>query len=268
MRKTHHQEQDMQEDEYGSENDSPVTALGFLVPPEIASPDPVPAVGLAIIFDLDGVIINSMPVHELAWKRYLRERGVTADQLTEENLFRNMHGRRNDEIILSFLGNQRNGSGLSDDDIFLHGAAKEHLYREMMASQLEQSLVPGVREFMAAVGDTPMAVATNAERANADFVLTGANLRGFIRYIADGSQVEYAKPSPDIYLLAARQLGVLPHNCIVFEDSPVGIEAARRAGMRVAGIMTQASSLDDVDLAIHDFRSPALHAWLAAQRVL
>jgi sugar-phosphatase len=78
--------------------------------------------------------------------------------------------------------------------------------------------------------------------------------------------VARAKPAPDVYLLGAELLGVDPTNCIVFEDSPVGIQAARTAGMRVVGLLTHASSLEDVDLAVPDFVHPELETWLSAQR--
>jgi sugar-phosphatase len=78
--------------------------------------------------------------------------------------------------------------------------------------------------------------------------------------------VEHAKPAPDVYVLAARRLGVDPANCIVFEDSPVGVNAARAAGARVVGILTHEHALSDVDLAVRDFDQPELELWLAAQR--
>jgi beta-phosphoglucomutase-like phosphatase (HAD superfamily) len=80
--------------------------------------------------------------------------------------------------------------------------------------------------------------------------------------------VENAKPAPDIYLFAAKQLGIIPRNCIVFEDSPVGIAAARAAGMRIVGIQTHSDHLEQVDLAVRDFLDPALEQWIASQRTL
>jgi beta-phosphoglucomutase-like phosphatase (HAD superfamily) len=112
----------------------------------------------------------------------------------------------------------------------------------------------------------PLAVGTNAEPANVDFTLDGAGVRQYFRAIVDGSQVARAKPAPDVYLRGAELLGVDPANCIVFEDSPVGIEAARAAGMRVVGLLTHASSLGNVDLAVRDFLQPELASWLAMQQ--
>ena len=110
-----------------------------------------------------------------------------------------------------------------------------------------------------------IALATNAEPANVDFVLNGAAIRSFFSVIVDGTQVAHAKPAPDVYLRAAELLGVGPANCIVFEDSRVGVAAARAAGMRVVGVLTH-EPLDRVDYSLRDFRDSGLDAWLAEQR--
>jgi beta-phosphoglucomutase len=214
------------------------------------------APGLAVIFDMDGVIVDSMPVHLEAWERYLESIGVQGSDVATR-----MHGRRNDEIVLDFLG------GTADlSTVFEHGAAKERLYREMMRDRLSHHLVPGIREFLNRLASTPIALASNAERANIDFILDEAGLRGYFDVIVDGSQVDAPKPAPDVYLKAAHDLGIAPANCIVFEDSPVGITAARSAGTRVAGILTHSTTLESVDCSVTDFLSPELDQWLSAQQ--
>jgi beta-phosphoglucomutase len=214
------------------------------------------APGLALIFDLDGVIVDSMPMHTYSWKLYLERHGIDAPELVEK-----MHGRRNDEIVAEFWGND-----LSTEENFRHGAAKEALWREMMAPVLESHLVPGVRSFLERYREAPIALGTNAEPANATFVLGRANLGGMFKAIVDGMQVAKPKPWPDVYCRAADLLGVEPSNCIVFEDSPAGVQAARAAGMRVVGIRTHVD-LEGVDLLCKDFLDPALEAWLAQQTV-
>ncbi len=216
--------------------------------------------GLALIFDLDGVVVDSMPLHTLAWQRYLEALGIARKDLAIY-----MHGRRNDEIVREFVG-----PNIPNEVILEHGAAKERLFREMMGANLVNSLVPGIAEFLARAnapsgGGLPVALATNAEPANVDFVLSGTDLRRWFRATVDGSQVRNAKPAPDIYLAASERLGVPPRNCIVFEDSPTGIAAARAAGMRVVGILTHAESLEHVDIGVRDFQDPELEKWLASQ---
>ncbi len=221
-------------------------------PPRSLTLDP----NLALIFDLDGVIVDSMPMHILAWERYLESLGIAAADLTQR-----MHGRRNDEIFRDLLGPRA-----SDAEIDAHGVAKEQLFRDMIGGELHDYLVPGVREFLASVNETPTGLATNAERANADFMLDGADLRGFFQVVVDGSQVERPKPAPDVYLRAADELKTAPGNCIVFEDSVVGVSAARAAGMTVVGVLTQGQPLPDVDYSVDDFRSPELAAFLSDRR--
>jgi beta-phosphoglucomutase-like phosphatase (HAD superfamily) len=115
------------------------------------------------------------------------------------------------------------------------------------------------------VTGVPVALATNAERANVDFVLDGTNLRSHFHVIVDGSQVPCPKPAPDVYLKAAAELGIAPANCVAFEDSLVGVTAARAAGMRVVGVLTHADELAGTVFAIPDFEDPSLGLWLSLQ---
>jgi beta-phosphoglucomutase-like phosphatase (HAD superfamily) len=110
----------------------------------------------------------------------------------------------------------------------------------------------------------PMAVATNGEPANADFVLGGSGLRKCFRAVVDGDQVERPKPDPEIYLRAAALLGVPPVNCVIFEDSLAGIEAACAARAHVVAVnATQpASELPQVEISVRDFLDPGLEKWL------
>ncbi len=201
---------------------------------------------------MDGVIVNSNPVHREAWRVYNLRHGIATDEAMQQRMF----GKHNAEIVRDFYGDH-----LSADEIFQHGAAKERLYREMMQGSVEQALVPGVREFIEKHRDVPAAVATNAEPENLDFILRAASLQHLFRVVVDGHQVRFPKPHPEIYLLAARLLGVEPAACVVFEDSVWGIEAARAAGMRVIGLRTTHRELSGVELAVDDFLSPELDAW-------
>ena len=212
------------------------------------------AAGLVLVFDLDGVIVDSTPLHNEAWRAYMHGLGMPC-----ENVESRMYGRRNDEIVVDFFG-----SHLTREEIFEHGARKEQLYREMMAARLGTSLIPGVIEFIERHAEPSKAVASNAEPENINFVLDGLALRRHFQVIIDGMQVKRPKPHPDIYARAARMLNVEPTNCIVFEDSPIGIEAARGAGARVVGIESH-GPVSGVDLRVQDFTRPELEEWLSAQ---
>jgi beta-phosphoglucomutase len=214
------------------------------------------APGLALIFDLDGVIIDSMPLHTQSWKLFLERHHIDPANMVER-----MHGGRNDRIITEFFG-----SALSPEENFRLGAEKEALWRQMMDPVLHTYLVPGIADFLNRYSEAPIALATNAEPANAEFVLSKANLRTRFRAIVDGMQVVRPKPWPDVYSRASDLLGVEPSDCIVFEDSPTGVQAAKAAGMRVVGIRTHTAELDGVAFSCDNFLDPALDVWLSAQR--
>src|ERR1700749_407037 len=107
----------------------------------------------ALIFDMDGVIVDSNPWHRNAWQEYNRSLGIEMTEIMQQK----MYGKRNDELIREFFGQQ-----LGDPEVFAHGAAKEMLYREMIKLHINDVLVPGIREFLARHQDLALAVATNA----------------------------------------------------------------------------------------------------------
>jgi len=213
-------------------------------------------VGLALIFDMDGVLIDSNPLHREAWAAFNLRYGLETTEAMQEQ----MYGKRNDEIVRNFFGAE-----LPAEEVEARGAAKERLYREMLADGIEQFLVAGVRDFLERHQKSPMALATNAEPLNVDFVLDRAGLRKYFRAVVDGHQVERPKPFPDIYLRAAERLGAKPRECVVFEDSHSGVEAAREAGMQVIGLCTTHVNLQGTALNIDNFLNGKLAEWLEAQ---
>ncbi len=217
---------------------------------------PLPASGLALVFDMDGVVVHSNPVHRQAWLVYNRRFGIE----TDEAMHQRMYGKHNSDIVRDFFG-----PGLSAEEVFAHGAAKEELYRRIIGPELEDRLVPGVRAFLSRHAAWPLALATNAEPANVAFILSRAGLERYFRVALDGHAVRNPKPHPDIFLRAAELLDVAPANCIVFEDSHSGVAAACAAGMRTVGLRTTHADLQ-ADLLIDDFFSPELEPWLASQK--
>jgi HAD superfamily hydrolase (TIGR01509 family) len=211
---------------------------------------------LALIFDMDGVLVHSMPLHTLAWEHYLAKLGIRV-----ENLERRMHGRRNSELVRDLID-----ANLPEDEIFEHGAGKERLFREMMIDDgLSQYEIPGVREFLERHRELPKAVASNAEPENIDFVLDRFGLRTYFPVTVNGMQVSRPKPFPDVFLEAARRLDTETDQCIVFEDSPTGVRAAVSAGMRVVGVETTPTDFEGIQLKIRDFQDLALEVWMKEQ---
>ncbi|MFN0170166.1 MAG: HAD family hydrolase [Bryobacteraceae bacterium] len=213
--------------------------------------------GLAIILDMDGVIVNSNPVHRVAWDRFNAEYGLA----TTEAMHERMYGKRNDQIIRDFYG-----ENLPEEEVWARSARKEALYRSLMAAGLERSLVPGIREFLGKLPGVPLGLGSNAEPANVDFLLDSAGLRPYFKAVVDGRQVDRPKPFPDIYLEVARLLGYRACDCVIFEDSLSGVTAARAAGARVVGVRTTHHELPDVDLEVDDFTNDLLWPWLASQK--
>ena len=215
------------------------------------------APGLALIFDMDGVLIESTGAHTRAWEEYLARHGIPSAGVMDKML-----GKRNDQIVRLLWG-----PSLTEDEVFRHGAEKELLYRRIMGPVFEEHIVGGVREFVRAAHrlGVPCALATNAEPQNVDFVLDGAGLRDCFPVVVDGHQVQRPKPDPEVFLTAAARLGVPARNCIIFEDSPGGIEAARASGGRVVAVLTTLKEAPRADLAVRDFRDPSLLPWLSRQ---
>ena len=172
-----------------------------------------------------------------------------------------MHGKRNPELVHDFIG-----TDLEDDTVLRHGAAKEQMFRDMLlAADVNQYRMPGLLDFLERHKELPKAVGSNAEPANIEFVLDRFGLRRFFSVTVDGFEVQRPKPFPDIYLKAAERLGIAPGKCIVFEDSPPGVEAALSAGMRVVGVETTPTAFHGVELRIKDYLDPQLEPWLESQ---
>ncbi len=230
-------------------NGNPPATIKKTLPKTNSSP-------LAFIFDMDGVLVHSMPLHTLAWERYLAGLGITVADLEQR-----MHGKRNSELVRDLID-----PALPEDVIFHHGAEKERLFREMMLEDgLARYTIPGVPEFLSRHRGIPKAVASNAEPENIDFVLDRLHLREFFPITVNGMMVARPKPFPDVFLEAALRLNTHPQHCIVFEDSPTGVTAAIAAGMRVVGVETTPTTFQGIALKIKDFLDPALETWLSHQ---
>lgn len=212
--------------------------------------------GLGLIFDMDGVILHSNPVHLQAWGRYLEAKGFPSDALQPEK----MYGKRNDQILSTLF------PLATREEIAEQSNEKEIIYRELMGPQIEDHLTLGLRDILEANRDRPIGLGTNAERANADFVLDLAGIRPYFQTQVDGWMVENPKPSPDIYLRVAQDLGLAPRNCIIFEDSYSGVSAGLAAGARVVGVTSTHEDFPQLDLHIADFTHLSLADWLSRQR--
>lgn len=184
----------------------------------------------ALIFDMDGVLVDNHAFHQKAWIEFCRRYGI---ELTPEEFSTKIFGGGNRDILERVF--QRT---MKDEEVRTMAFEKEKLYRELHAPFLEPT--KGVREFLAQAVEYGFltAVATAAPRENLNFVLENTGLEQFFKVKVDDSMVQRSKPEPDVYLQCIKMLEVLPQECIVFEDSLTGISAAQSAGIKVIGVAT------------------------------
>jgi beta-phosphoglucomutase family hydrolase len=182
----------------------------------------------AAIFDWDGVVLDSSAAHERAWERLAAEEGRSLFP----GFFRQSFGMKNDRVIQELLGWTRDPAQTERLNL-----RKEELFREEIRRSPVQ-LLPGVRTFLKALRGWGVrcAVGSSTPRANIECVLEPLGLGEFFEVIVTGEDVQRGKPDPEVFLRAAERLQLPPWRCVVFEDAPVGIEAARRAGMKVVGV--------------------------------
>jgi beta-phosphoglucomutase family hydrolase len=214
------------------------------------------ASGPVLIFDMDGVIVDSNPVHREAWASFNRRYGIE----TTEAMHQRMYGKHNADIVRDYFG-----ADLPEAEVAARGAAKEELYRQLAAERVEEMLVPGIRGFLEAFCNAPKGLASNAEKENVRFILDRAGLLGCFQAVVSGGEVRNPKPDPEVYLRVASLLSVWPRNCIVFEDSPTGVQAGLAAGMTVVGIRTTYVDLPGTAITVDNFLSRYLRRWLGSQ---
>ncbi len=190
----------------------------------------------AVLWDLDGTLIDSMPYHWEAWNEILSPLGY---HFSVED-FKPTIGLRNEEIIRDHLKIDR-----SPTEIEQIMQAKEDRYRAIVRER-GLPLLTGVQEWLVwlKAHQWRQAIVTSAPRDNVEAIQRATRLATFIDTIICAEDVERGKPYPDPFLLAAECLNVQPDRCIVVEDAPAGLEGARRAGMKTIGVLTTHKTLE------------------------
>jgi beta-phosphoglucomutase len=193
----------------------------------------------AVLWDMDGTLIDSAEYHWSTWRDTLAELGVA---LTESE-FRGWFGSRNDRILRMYLPE------ISAQDIARIGEQKESRYRALVRAN-GIALLPGVGHWLETLHRAGwlQAVASSAPPANIAVLLEVLRLGSLLQATVSAEEVEHGKPAPDVFLRAAEKLGVPPGRSVVVEDAAVGVEAGRRGGMRTIGIGHP--SVLDADLVI------------------
>lgn len=217
---------------------------------------------LGFLFDMDGVVCDNMPAHEEAWRRFFRGHGIEIDA---REFRENTMGMPTREVLRYYFKRDVPAEEASELAV-----SKEALYRELYAP--DRRPAAGFVEFVKAAraDGHKLGLGTGSKEDNVTFILDGLGLRPLFDAVVDASMVARGKPDPETWLTLADKLGVAPADCVVFEDSLLGEEAARRAGMAVVAVATshREDEFRHAALAVKDFRglTPQRAAALAPGR--
>ena len=192
-----------------------------------------------VIFDWDGVVIDSSSLHEKSWEKLAEESGNDLP----ENHFKEGFGKRNAVIIPEILGWTKDPTKID-----LLSKRKEELYREM--GMIEGiPILPGIKDLLEALRDEgiPCVIGTSTERLNIELAFEQLDLASFFKGAVCSEDVSQGKPDPEVFLKAAYLAKAEPQNCVVLEDSAHGIIAARRGGMKGLGLATTRDEKDLIE---------------------
>jgi len=184
----------------------------------------------AIILDLDGVICDTAHFHFLAWHRLAAEYGYELTQTDNEQL--KGVSRADSLTFILGLANKTLSTEQFNEDL----RRKNEWYLDLVKDMGPLDVLPGVPSFFAEVAARKIPLALGSASKNANMVLTRVGLIQAFDAIVDASQVSQGKPHPETFIKAAELLGIAPENCLVFEDSAAGVQAAVSGGMKAVGI--------------------------------
>lgn len=194
----------------------------------INTKDLTPYPVLAIIFDLDGVLTDTSEFHYRAWQRFCDEEGISFDRRRNEPL-RGMHRSAALRLLLE-------GRAVSDAAFEAMMERKNRYFRVCLDDLSPANLLPGAENLLREIRRAGLKAAVASASRNAPEVVARLGIASLLDAVSHGGLVEHSKPAPDLFLHAARALGLPPAGCVVVEDAQAGVEAAHRAGMRAIGL--------------------------------
>lgn len=202
-----------------------------------------------IIFDLDGVIVDSHAAHKKAWRALLASVGR---HVSEQELDFVVEGHKREEILRHFMGELR------EEEVRKYSTLKDELFRDVAH---EVTVIPGVFEFIerASSEGIVLAIGTSAARKRAEEMLSGFRLKSHFRVVVTGDDVQRGKPDPAVFQMAAEGLGLSAGNLLVCEDAVPGVEAAKSAGMKCLAVAANGRRAllerAGADAVVEDFRN-------------
>ncbi len=208
----------------------------------------------ACIFDLDGVLVDTAHYHFLAWKRLAKEFDY---ELTEEinQQLKGVSRMKSLEIVMKHANvslTEQKKQALAD--------RKNGWFTDYVHKMKPEELYPGVKELFSMLRKDKIRIALASSSKNAQTILSILGIQHEFEAVVDGNMILHSKPDPEIFLLAAKKLGLNPADCIVFEDAEAGVEAALAAGMKCVGVGSpaQLKKANLVVKSIEDFNYPDL----------
>jgi beta-phosphoglucomutase len=214
----------------------------------------------AFLFDLNGTMIDDMHYHTSAWHKVLTDE--LGAKLTVEEVKVQMYGK-NSELLVRIFG----ADHFSAEEADRISIEKEKKYQEEFRPHLK--LINGLDEYLRKAHEAgiKMAIGSAAIMFNIDFVLDNLDIRHYFSALVSADDVTTSKPHPETFLKGAELLGVKPEECVVFEDAPKGVEAARNAGMACVVLTTmhekeEFSQYDNIIAFVEDYTDPAVHKLL------
>lgn len=198
------------------------------------------------IFDLDGVIVDTAKYHYKAWKRIADELGFEFTEQHNERL-KGVSRMRSLDILLE-VGN----INVDEETKLKLAEKKNNWYVEYISKMDKSEILPGVEDCIKSLKQKNIKTAIGSASKNTMLILKNLDIAHYFDAIIDGNKVTKAKPDPEVFLLGAKELGLNPENCVVFEDAEAGIQAAKAAGMMAVGIGSP-SILKEADLVVSGF---------------
>lgn len=201
----------------------------------------------AVLFDIDGTLLDNNHYHKQAWMQYLKSEGK---EISDDDFKDKISGRTNLDAVQHIFDKE-----MSEEEAEKYYLKKEEIYRKLYEPHIAP--IKGLIDFLNELQqhNITMALATSGIQVNIDFMFEHVPIKHFFQTIIQSKDIENGKPDPEIFIKTAKALGIPADNCIVFEDSTSGVEAGKAANMKVVALTTTHTpkELDAADLVINDY---------------
>lgn len=207
----------------------------------------------AVLFDLDGVIVSTDRCHFRAWKRMADEEGIYFDEKINDRL-RGVSRMASLEIVL-----ERSPRAYTEEEKAALAARKNDYYKDLIRELTPADILPGAMENLNELKENGILTAVGSSSKNTPLILRQIGLDDFFDAVSDGNNISRSKPDPEVFLKAAKMLGIAPSDCLVVEDADAGIEAGRRGGMKTLSVRGAVGA---------DYFAPDLSAYSVYQKII